>query len=1078
MLNGTEKKRIPHSPLYLLFILAVSTFIVETLLMVIFSFLPPLTVWVQALLDGAFLVILFFPCLYFFSFRPMMQYLARREETEMILQQTNADLENRVQERTATLLQTNQELQVEIAERKRAESEIQSQARFPEEDPNPIIRVTWSGEVMYANKPGRMLLSEWQGVRDTQLSSHWQEWVEWLAAVYASGSDQSSDWQIGEKFYDFKLAPFHKEGYLNLYAVDVTKRKQAEEALRESEQRYRQIVDTASEGMVISDENYVIAFANPRAAEMWGYTHEELIGKPFRDFLFSEDIADHEQKTIDRKQGIAGRYERRFRRKDGNGIWTILSATPLFDESSHFKGALMMLTDITERKQAEEQVKRRVVELELIYENGLALSRLLEPHEIGQKIIDLLARKLNWHHTAVRLLNPAKNSVELVVFHHADTVTEEQQHETTKLNHLISRSGEGLSGWVIQHGESVLCEDVWQDARYVGSYANTQSGVYVPIIPGSETGAIGCISVETTQRSSFDEHDLRLLNTIASQAAIAMENARLYQSGQNELAERKRVEEELRVLNDQLERRVAERTEALRLANAALERASRSKDEFLASMSHELRTPLTGVLNLCESLQEQVFGKLNEKQLQMLHVIDASGRHLLGLINDILDLSKVEAGQLELHMIMCSVNDICQASLQMMKGMNQKKHQTVSFTIQPSNIEMQSDPRRLKQMLVNLLSNAVKFTPEGGHISLDVKGDKTQHEVLFTVSDNGIGIDAKDMSRLFHPFTQLDSSLSRQQSGTGLGLALVKRMVDLHNGSIRVQSTPGEGSQFTISLPWYEPVETEPKGELNRLEENKTLEQDILSDYNELTQRLSEDGFSYTLYERHQGAFEVITEAMPRLILLDTQLPDGSAWELLRHVKADERTAQIPIIVVSTRDDRSQAETCGASGCLQKPIRYSDVQSLLEYLPSDPSQFSKQVMAIGAVCSGPLILLAEDHEINLQTYSDYLRVKGFRVLLARDGEEAIQVAHANNPDLILMDIQMPRMDGLTAIKQIRASSDEALAGKPIIALTALAMAEDRQRCLVAGADDYMHKPVSLHEMVEVILLHLRHADAL
>ena len=410
-----------------------------------------------------------------------------------------------------------------------------------------------------------------------------------------------------------------------------------------------------------------------------------------------------------------------------------------------------------------------------------------------------------------------------------------------------------------------------------------------------------------------------------------------------DITDRKQAEAALRLSRDELS-----------ATNAALAKAVRLKDEFLASMSHELRTPLTGILNLSEALQEQVYGPLNERQLKSLHTIEESGRHLLELINDILDLSKIEAGQFDLQLEKCVVGDVCRSSLQLIKGMANKKHQLISFTINPPAINLCADARRLKQMLFNLLGNAVKFTSAGGNIGLQVEGDTETGVVRFSVWDTGIGIAADDLSKLFKPFTQLDSSLARHYSGTGLGLSLVQRMADLHGGCVSVESTPGQGSRFTITLPWVVPA---PPG-------------------------------------------------------LTVTQPQGAA---------------------DTPRQLSREGTPAEPGCLQ-----------------------------------PLILLVDDNELNIHTYTDYLQIKGYRVIMARHGSEAIQAAQALKPDLILLDIQMPGMDGLEVTRRLRAATDAAVTATPIIALTALAMPGDRERCLAAGANDYLSKPVNFHRLIQAI----------
>lgn len=404
-----------------------------------------------------------------------------------------------------------------------------------------------------------------------------------------------------------------------------------------------------------------------------------------------------------------------------------------------------------------------------------------------------------------------------------------------------------------------------------------------------------------------------------------------------DVTKRKEAEEEILQLNAELEHRVADRTREL-------ERALRAKDEFLASMSHELRTPLNSILGLSESLAENVAGPLNEKQERYVSTIIESGHHLLSLINDILDLAKIEAGQIVLNIEEVNVERVCQASLRMISEMAHKKHQEVSLQIDADMDVVWGDERRLKQILVNLLSNAVKFTPENGKLGIQVRADREEKRVIFTVWDNGIGIHERDLQRLFRPFVQLDSILARGGTGTGLGLALVTQMVRLHGGSISVDSEPGEGSRFNIVLPW-EPA--------------------LVSDAE--------------LRLKSTGKFRAIR-------------PD--------------------------------------------------------------------------VKDRPLILIIEDaRDANLMM-SDYLENAGYRVLTAPDGVTGIDLAKQSHPSLILMDIQMPVMDGLEATRRLR--SDPRFRSIPIIALTALAMPGDRERCLAAGATDYIMKPVSLKNLSQLI----------
>jgi len=550
-----------------------------------------------------------------------------------------------------------------------------------------------------------------------------------------------------------------------------------------------------------------------------------------------------------------------------------------------------------------------------------------------------------------------------------------------------------------------------------------------------------------------------------------------------DISELDKLRTDLSIERKNLAKRVEERTAELSYSNAELAKAAKMKDEFLASMSHELRTPLNAILGLSEALQEEIYGNLNEKQITKINNIEESGRHLLDLINEILDLAKIEAGKIVLEYNKISIEELTQASLRFIKQTAFKKKIKVTSSVSSTIETFQADEKRMKQILVNLLSNAVKFTPDEGQIGLDVDVDNENQTISFSVWDTGIGIPNVHLDKLFQPFVQIDSKLSREYEGTGLGLALVNNLTNLHNGSITVDSKEGKGSRFTITIPVSEYGKKhadssmqEAKTDLNDFKLDKLNKVLIIEDSpvaaDQLSRYMEEVNVKSRIHTRGKGAIEKVMQTKPDLIILDILLPDISGWDIMEQLKKNDATNKIPVIFCSIVDEREKGIKLGANEFLVKPLTREKLSKTIakvidiNLLQSDVLIVKEDELENKEVKK--LILLAEDNEQNIATIADYLEAKQFKVIVARNGKEALDKAEEIKPDLVLMDIQMPEMDGLEATKELRAKSDPKISEVPIIALTALAMPGDEEKCINAGANKYMKKPVGLKNLVNTI----------
>ena len=732
-------------------------------------------------------------------------------------------------------------------------------------------------------------------------------------------------------------------GYVSLNH-DITERKQVEARLQASESRYR--LATRATNDVIwewSAETNQLTWTE-NALFVFGYSPEEIgpDASWWDDHIHPEDRQRVISKLneIMKSNELVWQDEYRLLLKDGS--YAAISDYGYIERDSAGQATRLIgaMSDITNRKQAEERIQRQLQQLSALRAIDIAISSTFDMKTSLTVLLNKVVSQLAVSAAAVLLFNRPSHMLDYIAGNGFVSST---------IQHTRLRIGEGLAGRAALERRAVhvtnfdhtddhfVRTQLLADEAFVAYYA-------VPLIAKGELKGV----LEIFHRAELYPNSewLEFLDALTGQAAIAIDNAQLF--------------EHLQRSKTELEHRVAERTAELHRTNMELESANRAKDEFLANMSHELRTPLNSIIGLSESLLEQRHDSLTEQQQRSLQVIGSSGHHLLELITDILDLSKIEVGKFEYRPQLVLVDDLCRSSLAFINSQAVKKSIAVTYQNETSVISISADPRRLKQILINLLSNAVKFTHENGQVTLQVKTNPEQDRIQFSVIDTGIGIAPEDLGRLFQPFVQLDSALNRQFDGTGLGLTLVQKLTDLHGGSVEVESELAKGSRFTIYLP----LERETAGRI----------------------------------------------------------------EAVR-------------------------------------------------LPHDLASDSLAVKGLATPRKGPTrgtILIAEDNAANILTIGDYLESHDYEIVVAHDGAEALQKAETTNLDIILMDIQMPVMNGLDAITRLRA--DPRFGSTPIIALTALAMPGDRERCLKAGATEYMSKPVGLRILADTIAKLLKHGE--
>lgn len=781
--------------------------------------------------------------------------------------------------------------------------------------------------------------------------------------------------------------------------TDITKRQMATEALAASERKLRSILATSNEGFWLLDNVPATIEVNDALCKILGRPREEIIGKTPMDFADEENQRIFRDHIARRELGVADSYEVSLTRPDGSQVPCLLHATPFYDEKGAKAGAFAMCTDITLRRQQEAELQR----INFLANSALDLSKA------GYWHVPLDGT--GWY-----------NSSERTMLINGDLPSPDYRYSLDEWAAHVAEGDPEAARATVENFEAAVAGTVpVYDAIY--AYRRPVDGQIVWM------HALGHVARDASGKAT-DMYGVT-----------------------QDITDFKKLEIELLA------------------AKEAAEAAARAKSDFLANMSHEIRTPMNAVIGMTHLALKT---ELTAQQRDYLSKVSSSAQHLLGIINDILDFSKIEAGMLAVEALDFELDRVLENVADLTAAKAAAKGLELVFDISPRVPRtLVGDPLRLGQVLINYANNAVKFT-EAGEIDIRVTLDQDLADSVklrFAVRDTGIGMTGEQQSRLFRSFQQADTSTTRKYGGTGLGLAISKNLAELMGGEVGVESVPGKGSTF-----WFTAVLGKSEKQRSALVPHPDIRgrKALVVDDNENARAVLSDllegmSFDVTAVSSGAEAIAALRHADPALdiVLMDWQMPGMDGIEAASRIR-DMGLAEPPHVILVTAHGREevfrQAESSAIERVLLKPVTASQlfdaIIGALGISPVDGAGSTGPVRVESSLLSpvlGARILLVEDNEINQQVAMELLRQAGFTVDLAENGTIALELLAARPYDLVLMDMQMPVMDGLTATREIR--NDPALAKLPIVAMTASALEEDRDNCLDAGMNDHLAKPI-------------------
>lgn len=644
----------------------------------------------------------------------------------------------------------------------------------------------------------------------------------------------------------------------------------------------------------------------------------------------------------------------------------------------------------------------------------------------------------------------------------------------------------------IQVIRNISRETLFEFHTVAGTFVPAEM-VTIPVIASRDIVAV--ISLATLNR--YSDQTLKFLDEIFITLCARVTGILAFKKMKEYSLQIEKQNQELEIQKNELTSQTAEmqiQNRELEVQKQQLDEASRLKTSFLSNMSHELRTPLNSVIALAGVLNRRLNGRIPEEEFSYLNVIERNGKHLLALINDILDISRIESGREELETGRFDMNELVAEVIAMITPQADQKGIAIRQLPSRQEAMLETDMEKCRHILQNLISNAVKFT-EKGSVVVELTMNKGFLDV--SITDTGIGISPDQLPHIFDEFRQADGSTSRRYGGTGLGLAIAKKYASLLGGSISVTSTPGKGSEFVLTLPLYhfsgrnpaesgqEPArppfpgpvmttipagnDTRPKG---RVPGTILLVEDSEPAVIQIRDILEEKGYTIAVAGNGSEALRYLETKLPDAIILDLMMPGVDGFQVLKNLREEEKTATIPVLILTAKHITKEELRFLKRNNVHQLIRKGDVNraDLIRAIenmlnpPAQPKQLPRSP-APGQLRTPPLVLVVEDNPDNMITVKALLSEK-FEVIEATDGKQGVEVTAMHYPDLVLMDIALPEMTGIEAFRLIR--NNRALSHIPIIALTASAMISDRESILAHGFDAYIAKPIEEREFFNTI----------